>query len=100
SSLGSPAQRHHACRTFCPGIGSHRSAGAQHDHGLRRMLTIMLTAIGLDAIVLAVFASLKWQSDPMIVVVAFAIMACVLIFEHWFLQRTKTEPHQHDHNGH
>jgi amino acid transporter len=60
---------------------------------------IMLTAIGLDAIVLVVFASLKWQSDPMIVVVAFAIMACVLIFEHWFLQRTKTEPHQHDHNG-
>lgn len=60
---------------------------------------IMLTAIGLDAIVLVVFASLKWQSDPMIVVVAFAIMACVLIFEHWFLQRTKTGPHQHDHNG-
>ena len=45
----------------------------------------LLTAIGLDAVVLAAFAALKWQSDPLIVVIAIAGMTAVFLFERVFL---------------
>ncbi len=46
---------------------------------------ILLTAIALDGIVLAAFATLKWQSDPLIVVIALVGMAAVFLFERVFL---------------
>ncbi|MDF0603591.1 APC family permease [Psychromarinibacter sp. C21-152] len=46
---------------------------------------VLLTAIGLDAVVLAAFAALKWQSDPLIVVIALAGMTGVFLFERVFL---------------
>lgn len=46
---------------------------------------ILLTAIALDAVVLAAFAALKWQSDPLIVVIALAGIAAVFLFERVFL---------------
>jgi hypothetical protein len=46
---------------------------------------VLLTAIGLDAVVLAAFAALKWQSDPLIVVIAIAGMTAVFLFERIFL---------------
>jgi hypothetical protein len=46
---------------------------------------VLLTAIALDVIVLAAFAALKWQSDPLIVVIALAGMAAVFLFERVFL---------------
>lgn len=48
---------------------------------------ILLTALALDAVVLAAFTTLKWQSDPMIVVYAATGMALVFIYERAFLRR-------------
>ncbi|KPP85229.1 MAG: amino acid/polyamine/organocation transporter, APC superfamily [Rhodobacteraceae bacterium HLUCCO07] len=45
----------------------------------------LLTAIALDAVVLAAFAALKWQSDPLIVVIALVGMVAVFLFERVFL---------------
>ncbi|MFC0160000.1 amino acid permease [Mameliella alba] len=47
---------------------------------------IMLTAIGLDAVVLGTFAVLKWQADPVIVLVAVGGMITVFVFEAVFLR--------------
>lgn len=46
---------------------------------------ILLTAIALDAVVLAAFAVLKWQSDPLIVVIALVGIITVFLFERAFL---------------
>ncbi len=47
--------------------------------------TILIAAIVLDVIVLGVFAAMKLQSDPLIVVLAIAAMACVFAFEKFYL---------------
>jgi amino acid transporter len=46
---------------------------------------ILLTAIGLDAVVLTAFALLKWQQDPAIVVYAVVGIAVVFVFVKAFL---------------
>ena len=46
---------------------------------------ILLTALCLDAVVLTVFAALKWGSDPMIVAYAVAGIVVVFAFERSFL---------------
>ncbi|MBY5971200.1 APC family permease [Ferrimonas balearica] len=56
---------------------------------------IMLTAIGLDAVVLAAFAAMKWQADPSIVLIAVAGMAVVFVFEHVFLRLRPPPGHHH-----
>ncbi len=48
---------------------------------------VLLTAIALDAVVLAAFAAMKWQSDPLIVVVGIVGMALVFLFVRMFLAR-------------
>ena len=48
---------------------------------------VLLTAIALDALVLAAFAAMKWQSDPLIVVVGIVGMALVFLFVRLFLAR-------------
>ncbi|WP_084294400.1 APC family permease [Leisingera aquimarina] len=48
---------------------------------------ILLTALALDAAVLAAFSAIKWQSDPLIVVIALAAIALVLLAERLFLAR-------------
>lgn len=64
---------------------------------------VLLTAIGLDVIVLSAFGVLKWRSDPTIVVIAIATMAAVFVFEYAFLARTSRHADQqekgtgHDH---
>jgi amino acid transporter len=64
---------------------------------------VLLTAIGLDVIVLSAFGVLKWRSDPAIVVIAIATMAAVFVFERAFLTRTSRHSDQqeketrHDH---
>lgn len=60
---------------------------------------VLLTAIGLDAIVLGAFTVMKWQSDPTIVLVAVVGMAAVFAFEHGFLKRNPPTAGNHDH-GH
>ena len=60
---------------------------------------VLLTAIGLDAIVLGAFTVMKWQSDPTIVLVALVGMAAVFAFEHGFLKRNPPTAGNHDH-GH
>ncbi|WP_417727728.1 hypothetical protein [Roseovarius sp.] len=47
--------------------------------------SVLLTAITLNLIVLAAFASLKWQSDPLIVVIAFVGMTAVVLSARVFL---------------
>ncbi|MGM0743482.1 MAG: APC family permease [Pseudomonadota bacterium] len=46
---------------------------------------ILLMAIALDVIVLTAFATLKWQSDPLIVIIALSGMTVVFLFERVFL---------------
>ncbi|MEI4197921.1 APC family permease [Roseovarius sp. E0-M6] len=46
---------------------------------------ILLMAIALDVIVLIAFATLKWQSDPLIVIIALSGMAAIFLFERVFL---------------
>ena len=58
---------------------------------------ILLIAIGLDAVVLAAFAMMKWQSDPTIVLIALAAMAAVFAFEHVFLRLNPPADSDQDH---
>ena len=48
---------------------------------------VLLTAIALDAVVLAAFAAMKWRSDPLIVVIGIVGMALVFLFVRVFLAR-------------
>ncbi|MCZ4288452.1 APC family permease [Hoeflea alexandrii] len=48
---------------------------------------MLLTAIALDVVVLATFAAIKWQSDPLIVGLGMVGMALVFLFERIFLTR-------------
>lgn len=55
----------------------------RHEIGVRGW--ILLTALALDAAVLAAFGTLKWQSDPMIVVYAAGGIALAFGYERAFL---------------
>ncbi|MBO6638091.1 MAG: APC family permease [Roseitalea sp.] len=58
---------------------------------------VLLTAIGLDAIVLGAFATLKWQTDPAIVFIAILAMATVFVFERVYLAKVHIKgEHMHD----
>ena len=57
---------------------------------------VLLVAIGLDVIALAAFMVLKWQADPMIIVIAIVGMAAVFGFEKFYLSKIRPS-HDHDH---
>jgi hypothetical protein len=57
---------------------------------------VLLTAIVLDAVVLAAFAAMKWQSDPLIVVIGIVGMALVFLFVRVFLARNPAREGAHD----
>lgn len=59
---------------------------------------ILLTAIGLDTVVLAAFAVIKWRADPAIVWIAIGGMIAVFVFEHVFL-RMRPPPAHHNHSS-
>jgi len=59
---------------------------------------VLLTAIALDAVVLAAFAAMKWQSDPLIVVVGIFGMALVFLFVGIFLTRNPAPEDAHNHH--
>jgi amino acid transporter len=61
---------------------------------------VMLTAILLDALVLGAFAVMKWQSDPVIVVIAVLAMAGVFAFQRIYLHRWLGEGSTGHHAGH
>jgi amino acid transporter len=56
---------------------------------------VLLTAIALDVVVLTAFAVMKWQSDPLIVVLGLIAMALVFVFERLFLARSPIRHDQH-----
>ncbi len=59
---------------------------------------VMLSAITLDVVVLSAFAGLKWQSDPLIVLVSLVLMAAVFAFEWLFLRlHPSDETHSQSH---
>ncbi|MCC4297220.1 APC family permease [Aurantimonas coralicida] len=58
---------------------------------------VLLTAIALDAVVLAAFTGMKWQSDPMIVVIGIVGMALVFLFLGMFLARGPVSRGDHNH---
>ena len=58
---------------------------------------VMLSAIALDAGVLEAFAAMKWQSDPLIVVLGIMGMALVFLFERVFLARNPIDGAKHSH---
>jgi hypothetical protein len=57
---------------------------------------VLLTAIALDAVVLAAFAAMKWRSDPLIVVIGIVGMALVFLFVRVFLARNPVSEGAHD----
>jgi amino acid transporter len=61
---------------------------------------ILLTAIGLDAIVLVAFATLKLKNDPTIVLIAAGIMIAVFGFEYFYLRKTSNNGMGHKHSAH
>lgn len=62
---------------------------------------ILLSAIVLDTVVLGVFAAMKLESDPLIVVIAFAAMAAVFLLERLYLARWTAFGENHEgHHGH
>jgi hypothetical protein len=82
------------------GNGCCRNAGG----GYRNLRTVigakgwvLLTAIALDTVVLAAFAIMKWQSDPLIVVLGAIGMALVFLFMRVFLARNAVESDSHGH---
>ncbi len=48
---------------------------------------VLLKAIALDAVLRTAFATMKWQSDPLIVVLGAIGMALVFLFVRLFLVR-------------
>ncbi len=48
---------------------------------------VLIIAIALDVVVLGVFGAMKLQSDPLIVVIAFVMIAAVFAYERYFLSR-------------
>ena len=67
----------------------------RHEIGAR--LTILISAIALDLIVLAGFFWIKVSSDPLVLGVAAAVMLVILITEILFLRRNPIEPEGHKH---
>jgi amino acid transporter len=67
----------------------------RHDIGARGW--VMLSAIALDAVVLAAFATMKWQSDPLIVILGILGLTMVFLFERVFLARNPIDQAKHDH---
>ena len=59
---------------------------------------VLLTAIVLDAVVLAAFTAMKWRSDPLIVVIGIVGMALVFMFVRVFLARNPVRESNHDHH--
>ena len=57
---------------------------------------VMLTAILLDAVVLTAFAAMKWQSDPLIVIVGVIGMTLVFAFVGVFIARNPISEGDHD----
>lgn len=57
--------------------------------------SVLLMAITLDAVVLIAFAAMKWQSDPLIVIVGVIAMALVFAFERVFLARNSAGESDH-----
>lgn len=51
---------------------------------------ILLTAIGLDAIVLAAFLIMKAQSDPLIVAASIGGLLAVFLYEAWYLKSVRS----------
>jgi amino acid transporter len=68
----------------------------RHDIGARGWG--LMTAIVLDAVVLFAFATMKWQSDPLIVILGLIGMALVFLFERVFLARNPVDEGNHDQN--
>ena len=59
-------------------------------------VAILITAIGLDILVLGVFTAIKLQSDPVIVGIAVVAIAAVFLFERVYLSGTKGAKHHHE----
>jgi len=66
----------------------------RHEIGARGW--VILTAIALDAVVLTAFATMKWQSDPLIVILGVIGIALVFLFVGVFLARNPIRDHDHD----
>jgi hypothetical protein len=48
--------------------------------------------MALDAVVLIAFLVLKWQADPVIILIAAFGIAAVFSFEHFFLKQLRDNP--------
>ena len=59
---------------------------------------VLLAAITLDAVVLSAFAAMKWQSDPLIIVIGIVGMTLVFLFVRAFLARNPVR--EGDHGSH
>lgn len=61
---------------------------------------VLVTAIGLDILVLTAFVILKSQSDPIIIEIAFVSIAAIFAFEQFYLRKRRTIMPSHDMHMH
>jgi hypothetical protein len=69
----------------------------RHEIGVRGW--VLLSAILLDVIVLSAFMVMKWQSDPLIVVLGLFGITLVFLFERVFLARNPIREDARDHHS-
>jgi amino acid transporter len=67
----------------------------RHDIGAQGW--VMLSAVAIDTVVLAAFAAMKWQSDPLIVILGIVGLTMVFLFERVFLARNPIDQAKNDH---
>lgn len=61
-------------------------------HEIEAKAWILLTALGLDAVVLAAFTAIKYQTDPSVVYYAALGISSVFIFERFYLSVLRDKP--------
>jgi amino acid transporter len=61
---------------------------------------VLLTAIGLDLVVLGAFLIVKGSGDPLIVILSFGGIGMIFLFEKFYLSTLRSESHQHDMSAH
>ncbi|MEQ8233371.1 MAG: APC family permease [Gammaproteobacteria bacterium] len=56
-------------------------------HDVEARPTVLMVAIVLDVAALVAFVLVKWQSDAVVIAVAFAAMIAIFVFEAWYLSQ-------------
>ena len=61
---------------------------------------VLISAIVLDAFVLAAFLIIKGQTDLMIIIIAFVAIGLIFLLEKVYLKTRRNQDHGHSHDMH